>query len=372
MRLLPPHVYRPPVLTPEDTNRMMRLPFRIVALWSLALMTGPAAAHRQPSQAPESEKEGTRSTIAFASTRDDPTTMPGFVSSGEIYLMNHDGSDLRRLTNNHVSDVFPSLSPDGTKIIFESNRRRAAGEPPNVSDLFLMNADGTEQTWLLRGSSASWSPDGTSIAFHASASGTGLPATPYPGSATVDSDIFIVSLRDLIEKKALPRNITNNPAAVDDDPDWSPDGRTIIFTSHATTDDYANAVSAEIYAIRADGTGNPKALTRNQDEERAPSWSPDGKRIVFCCRRGSKPDFDICVINRDGSGELKLTDSPLGDLTPSWSPDSTKIVFHRSKGRGRGAWDLWVVNADGTGESRLTDAPGHSGFANWGVMARRR
>jgi len=73
-----------------------------------------------------------------------------------------------------------------------------------------VQADGTEQTWLGRGSSATWSPDGASIAFHASVSGTGLPETPYPGSATVDSDIFIVSLRDWIEKKATPRNITKN------------------------------------------------------------------------------------------------------------------------------------------------------------------
>ncbi len=350
----------------------MSLPLRIAAPCALALITGSAFTQSPPAQAPRSGPEGTRSTIAFATTRDDPGTTPGFVTSGEIYLMNDDGSDLRRLTNNQVSDIFPSLSPDGTKIIFESNRRRAAGEPPNVYDLFLMNTDGTEQTWLRRGSSATWSPDGNSIAFHASASGTGLPATPYPGSAMVDSDIFIVSLRELIDTKASPRNITNNPAAVDDDPNWSPDGRTIIFTSHATTDDYTNAVSAEIYAISADGTGKPKALTSNKDEERAPAWSPDGKRIVFCCRRGNKPDFDICVMNADGSGELKLTDSPLGDLTPAWSPDGTKIVFTRTKGKGLGAWDLWIVKADGTGESRLTDAPGYNGFADWGESRLRR
>ena len=288
----------------------------IVAMCGLALVTGAAVSPRQ----------GMQSTIAFTSTRDDPATLPAFVSTGEIYLMTGDGADPRRLTTNQVSDISPTLSPGGTKIIFESNRRRAAGEPHNVSDMFLMNIDGTEQTWLRRGSSATWSPDGTSIAFHASASGTGLPATPYPGSATTDSDIFIVSLRDLIEKHAAPRNITNNPAAVDDDPDWSPDGRTILFTSHSTADDYRDATSAEIYTISADGTGKPKALTSNKEEERAPAWSPDG----------------------------------------------TKIVFHRAKARGLGAWDLWLVNADGTGESRLTDAPGYNGFANWGQLGPRR
>jgi len=77
-------------------------------------------------------------------------------------------------------------------------------------------------------------------------------------------------------------------------------------------------------------------------------------------------------VDADGSGEVKLTDSPLGDLTPSWSPDGTKIVFHRPKGRGLGAWDLWLVNADGSGESQLTDAPGYTGFASWGEVRSSR
>lgn len=312
-----------------------------------------------------------RSTIAFSGTRDNPPATPPFSTGGEIYLMNSDGTDVRRLTTNEAADVFPSMSPDGTKIIFESNRRRLASEPHNVSDLFLMIVDGSDQTWLGRGGSASWSPDGRSLAFHASASGTGLPGTPYPGSATVDSDIFIVNVQAWVERKGSPRNITNNATAIDDDPDWSPDGRTIIFTSHAATDEYTNATTAEIYSMSADGTGTPRALTRNTDEERAPGWSADGRRIVFSCRRDRKPDFDICVMAADGSGERKVTASPLGDLTPSWSPDGTSIVFHRPKGAGLGLWDLWVVRADGSGESRLTDAPGFTGFASWGEMRAR-
>ena len=121
-----------------------------------------------------------------------------------------------------------------------------------------------------------------------------------------------------------------------------------------------------------DGSSTPKALTTNTHEERAPAWSPDGRRIVFSCRRGTKPDFDICVMHADGTGEVRITDSPLGDLTPAWAPDGTKIVFHRPKGKGLGAWDLWVVNADGTGEVRLTDAPGLTGFASWGEISPRR
>src|SRR5262245_26487524 len=91
------------------------------------------------------------STILF---RDDPSNPFPIVRAGEIYLMNEDGTNLRRLTENTVGDFSGALSPDGKKIVFDSTRNRASGEPQNTSDLFVMNTDGTEQTYLIRGSSA--------------------------------------------------------------------------------------------------------------------------------------------------------------------------------------------------------------------------
>jgi TolB protein len=313
--------------------------------------------------------QGARSTIAFVSSRDQPAAVQLLATSTDIYLMNGDGTDQRRITHEPGANLFPSLSPDGSKIVFESDRRRAEGEPLNVSDLFLMNTDGSDQVWLARGSSATWSPDGRSIAFHASASGTGRPVLPYPGAATIDSDIFVVDVRDLLEKKAKPRNITNNPAAIDDDPDWSPDGRSILFTSKSPTDTPTNATSAEIFVLDLKG-GPPKRLTNNKEEERAPAWSPDGKRILFSCRRGGKQDFDLCVMNADGTGEVRITENPIGELTPTWSPDGRKIAFHRRQGP-PGAFQIFVINPDGTGEMQVTNTPGLNGFPSWGEIRRR-
>ena len=301
-----------------------------------------------------------RSTIAFTSTRDDP---PG-PALGEIYVMDADGTNPRRITVNAFGDAFPSLSPDGKKFVFDSNRLRAADEPFNTSDLFVMDADGSGQAFVTRGSSGSWSPDGKRVAFHASASGTGLPIKADPGAATEDSDIFVVNVDDAVAGLGGRINLTHDDSTIDVDPDWSPDGQTIAYTSHARTDNPINSVTAEIHAIAADGTGAPQRLTFNTEEERAPAWSPDGARIVFMCRRGGN-DFEICVMNADGSNQVQLTSNLVADLTPTWSLDGQQIAFHRAT---PGGLQLFLMNADGTGQRQLTTPPGLNLFANWGVL----
>ncbi len=310
------------------------------------------------------------STIAFASTRDNPTGNP--LLAAEIYLMSPDGTNVQRLTDNDAGDAFPALSTDGKKIVFDSNRNRAETDPLNTSDLFLMNSHGTEQTLLIRGSSATWSPDSKHIAFHASASGTGQPIKTDPGAATSDSDIFIANVDDLLAKTAGPRNLTNSPDAIDDDPDWSPYGQKIVFTSHPATDDPINSSHAEIYVINVDGTGLTQ-LTNNNYEERAPTWSPDGTRIAFMCRLGVPnasgiATFEICVMNADGTNLVQLTSNGVLDATPSWSPEGQQIVFHRPVS---GRFQLFLINSDGTDQMQLTNTPGINAFAHWGELRVR-
>src|SRR5262245_17559565 len=102
------------------------------------------------------------SKIAITSTRDDPSNP---LLGAEIYLIDPDGKNPLRLTDNAFGDSFPMLSPDGKKIVFDSNRLTADSGTLNISDLFVMDADGTNQELLTRGSSATWSPDGKDIVF---------------------------------------------------------------------------------------------------------------------------------------------------------------------------------------------------------------
>jgi Tol biopolymer transport system component len=333
------------------------------------------------------------STIAFSSTRDDPTGQ--LLLASEIYLTSADFANSRRLTSNTAGDIFPSLSPDGTKVVFESNRNRTEGEPLNTSDLFVMNTDGTEQTPLVRGSSATWAPDSKTIAFHASASGIGQPINNLPGAPASDSDIFVVNVDDVLTGAAEPKNFTHDGSLwIDEDADWSPVlpvneqlVQKIVFVRKrpTDTDNTRPATTAEIFVMNADGTGLT-SLTSNTIEERAPAWSPDGKRLLFMCRIGlptsTTPTFEICVMNADGpygaEDWVRLTDNAVGDLTPSWSPDGRRIVFHRSVAVGQGGVQLWSINStlnpDGTlpVPVQLTTPPGVNGYANWGEVRRRQ
>ena len=200
---------------------------------------------------------GLRSVIALTSTEKVPVLPAGALTGDnwEIWLMNDDpqNPDRRFLTENLVegvppavpgtaADFFAALSRKG-RIVFDSNRdRNISSEPLNTTDLFLMNLDGSGQTRLTRGSSATWSPNGKRIAFHRSASFT-VPGTGKPpvrddaGAPSSDSDIFVAKVKDLL-KGEEPTNLTfaEPRLYIHDDADWSPDGKSIAFTRHPKDD----------------------------------------------------------------------------------------------------------------------------------------
>ncbi len=325
-----------------------------------------------------------QSTLAFTSNRQEstlPATQIARLLAGEVYLADPEVSDVRRLTNNSDFDGFPKLSPDGKKIAYEHATLQSpcrtvtnpsgAGSCVNVSDVMVMASDGNEPSLVVHGAAVAWSPDGKSIAFHASASGTGLPLRADPGSATVDSDLFVIDVDDAIAGQAMPTNVTNSAGVVDEDADWSPNGDKLVYTRHDSTDNPQQSNTAEIYTINLDGTGETR-LTFNGVEERAPAWSPDGTRIAYMCRiGGGTSDFEICVMNADGSGILQVTDNSMLDATPAWSPGGhNELVIHRVAG----VFQLVRLDLDAelpTAGVPLTPTTSDHGFPSWGKLRVR-
>jgi Tol biopolymer transport system component len=105
----------------------------------------------------------------------------------------------------------------------------------------------------------------------------------------------------------------------------------------------------EIYIMNADGSGQTR-LTNTPAEDRYPSWSPDGRRIAFASDRDG--NMEIYVMNADGSGQTRLTNTPAYDGDPTWSPDGTRIAFASTQDVRS---DIWVMNADGSNQVKLRE-----------------
>jgi Tol biopolymer transport system component len=159
-----------------------------------------------------------------------------------------------------------------------------------------------------------------------------------------------------------------NAVGDDSDPTWSPDGKRILFTSdreHQSSD--PQKVTSEIYVMNADGSALTR-LTTNEFQDWGPRWSPDGKRIVWASSL-TQPgfDFDIYTMNADGSGRKNLTPGPGRDFVPAWS-STGKIVFASDDD---GDYDLYVMDADGGGVTKLFDDPRDDHPLSWSPDGKR-
>ncbi|MFC1937043.1 hypothetical protein ACFLWY_00620 [Chloroflexota bacterium] len=273
--------------------------------------------------------------IAFESERD---------GNPEIYIINADGSNLTRLTNNSFRDESPVLSPDGSKIAFMSAPQHAG------AGISLMNADGTNLVKLTDNLSEYddivWSPDGTTILFR----------------AEQDNNIDIYA----IDADGSNQNRLTDTPGCDWAPAWSPDGTKIAFTRGCWLTDPMPGGSTDIWVMNSDGSNQTKLTTRQTYSE-YPYWSPDGNRIVFTGSIDGR--LQICVINADGTNQTNLsqalTSAWVADRFPKWSPDGTKIAFVRDFHSLEHPEELFVMNTDGSNQTRLADWPPYYQSFSW-------
>lgn len=286
-------------------------------------------------------------------------------SGGEIMVINPDGTGLRRLT----SGIDPVLSPDGKAVAFT----RWEGETGSV---WLINLDGTNERSIIgfikQAKGPDWSPDGAQLVFNFQTGGRTEPKTEcFPVGEGKSSP------------PRPPRNATdfkvsfgsNGPQfcwKLPPDPHW---GLRVVNVADGKFKDVDGGTYAfrpawdpgQTWRIVSDGGRGLLEVDVNRDyrqsitdelNDGSPVFSPDGRYLaVTLGQQGGGPGWDIFRLNANGTGRVRLTQTPLwetatpgndkawNNVAPAWSPDGSQIAFLTDR---TGRWEIWVMNADGS------------------------
>jgi len=246
----------------------------------------------------------------------------------EIYIMDYDGANQRRITINRTLNITPNWSPDGRSIAYTSYRRTL----PDIliSNIFVGTLEepskGVGQNFL-----PVFSPDGRQIAFMSNRDG--------------NSEIYVMN-RD----GSGVRRLTDNPA-IDSTPTWSPTGTQVAFTSDRTG-------TPQIYVVGADGTGL-RRLTFESYADRA-TWSPAPyNEIAFAARTG--PGFDIKILSLADGVTRQITFGEGTNESPAWSPNGRHMAFTSTRA---GRTQIFTVDRDGRNVRQIT-RDGNNSTPNW-------
>jgi len=191
--------------------------------------------------------DGTK--IAFNSTRDDPAcSSTGLLCKNEIYVMNADGSDVRRITLNPADDYYPTWAPDGRRLAFVSER-------DGRSQIYTMNLDGSNVVRITNSAGSdtwpAWGPDGARIAY-----------TSDRDTDDHHPEIYMMLANGAGSVRLTTHHLPNYM------PGWAPDGRRLAFVSQRDGNN-------EIYMLTVDGPPRPPVrLTNNIADDLNPAWSP--------------------------------------------------------------------------------------------------
>jgi TolB protein len=246
--------------------------------------------------------------IAFASNR---------TGMWEIWLMDWDGSNQRKITNHGALSILPSWSPDNERMVYTSFAR-------GTSDMYIINRRGGGRVRINSGlalnTSATFSPVGNDIAF--------------VGSVRGNPDIYLIK-----DDGSNVRRLTTT-SSIESTPEWSPNGRQISFTSGRTG-------TPQIYVMDAEGT-NVRRISFDGNWNDDATWAPDGERIAYTSRVNGR--FQIRIANLV-TGENRIVAGEGSNEQPTWSPDGQWIAFQSNRS---GKWQVYRMRVDGTDLLQLT------------------
>lgn len=237
----------------------------------------------------------------------------------DIFVANVDGSGRRKLLEQASQ---PDFNSDGTRIAYRSWDNTRRGIFGQVIGGDWWNIQGRE--WRAEAARPSWSFDDKAFVFHSREDPDRLPRiyiTTPSGYGVIMSDMGGIY-----------------GPVFGEYPSWMPDG-TIVYAARQCRE-------CGLFVITINGVV-VRRLTSDPTDA-APEASPDGRRVVFMSMRDG--NWEIYIVNSDGTGLRRLTKDPAIDGLPTWSPDGNYIAFLSNRG---GEWAIWVIRPDGSGLRRL-------------------
>lgn len=249
----------------------------------------------------------------------------------EIYVVDYDGQNLKKLTNDRSISLLPRWSRDG-RIYYTTYRYKNP-------DIFAIDLKaGKIAPVVIRG--------GLSLIGGVSPDGKALVFTSSKGS---NPSVYIYNL-ETGEKTQI-----TNRHSVDGSPSYSPDGKFITFVSN-------RAGNPQIYVMEL-ATRQTRPLTKTFNWSDSPQWSPTGEWIVFAGRESPYHPFDIFLVDLTGTQLRRLTTDAGSNEDPTWSPDGRFIAFTSTRDGGKRK--LYVMDADGSAPHLVADLPGDSFTPHW-------
>jgi TolB protein len=250
----------------------------------------------------------------------------------QLAIMDQDGANHRFLTNGQSIVLTPRISPKQNAILYMSYEK-------NRPSIHIYDLGSRSDRILVENTSLNfaphWSPDGRSVLFSMAVAG--------------NTDVYRVSASG-----GAPQRLTTSPG-IDTGGSYSPDGKRIVFESD-------RGGTQQLYVMDADGS-DQRRISFGGGRYATPVWSPRGDQVAFTRIGGGA--FRIGVMTASGGGEHLLTNS-WGDEGPTWSPNGRVLMFFRSA-QGSGRPDLWTVDLTGSA-TRKVPTPLDGSDPNWGPI----